>query len=109
MLLPIFLKDKEPVLYVGNEVLDDYGAFAQSEEKRQKLDECNELGREWLKKRSVVKLDEFEMHPHALNGMVVYWVEGSEEAKVGARNEEGDVGRVEEKNARRETGTAEEG
>lgn len=75
MLLPLFLKEKDPVLYVGNEILDDYGAFAQSEEKREKLKECNELGQQWLEKRCGAKLREFEMHPHALNGMIVYWVE----------------------------------
>ncbi|KAJ4411832.1 hypothetical protein N0V91_000967 [Didymella pomorum] len=73
LLLPIFLRDKDPVLYVGNEILNDYGAYAQSEEKREKLDECNRLGQNWLAKRDVVKLRGFEMHPHALNGMVVYW------------------------------------
>ena len=78
MLLPIFLKGKDPVLYVGNEILDDYGAFAQSDEKRAKLEGCNELGKRWLERRDMVKLAEFEMHPHALNGMVVYWIEQEE-------------------------------
>lgn len=75
ILLPIFLKGKDPVLYVGNEILDDYGAVAQSEEKKEKLEECNTFGGKWLEKRNTVKLEEFEMHPHALNGMVVYWVQ----------------------------------
>ena len=79
LLLPMFLKGKDPVLYVGNEILDDYTAFAQSDEKRAKLEECNGLGREWVVKRDVAKVDEFEMHPHALNGMVVYWVVEREE------------------------------
>ena len=83
ILLPIFLKGKDPVLYVGNEILDDYEAFAQSEEKREKLGECNELGREWLEKRDMVRLVEFEMHPHALNGMVVYWVEEEDGGDTG--------------------------
>ena len=79
LLLPMFLKGKDPVLYVGNEILDDYTAFAQSDEKRAKLEECNGLGREWVGKRDVAKVGEFEMHPHALNGMVVYWVVEREE------------------------------
>jgi hypothetical protein len=93
ILLPIFLKGKDPVLYVGNEILDDYGAFAQSEEKRVKLEECNESGRNWLGKRGTAKLREFEMHPHALNGMVVYWVERGEEDATedeGSGQQEGD-------------------
>ena len=79
LLLPIFLKEKNPVLYVGNEILEDYTAFAQSEEKRAKLEECNGLGREWVEKRDVAKMGDFEMHPHALNGMVVYWLVESDE------------------------------
>lgn len=78
ILLPIFLKDKDPALYVGNEILSDYGPFAQSEEKKEKLEECNVLGRKWLAKRDMVKLGDFEMHPHALNGMVVYWADVKE-------------------------------
>jgi hypothetical protein len=112
LLLPIFLKDKDPVLYVGNEILDDYGAFAQSQEKREKLEECNKMGRNWLEKRSMVKLREFEMHPHALNGMVVYWVDTEvvEHAGNGA-NGEAKSGRVadenedEEEEVRRERAT----
>ncbi|KAF1931596.1 uncharacterized protein M421DRAFT_417359 [Didymella exigua CBS 183.55] len=78
ILLPLFLKDKNPVLYVGNEILDDYGAFARNEEKREKLEECNKLGKKWLEKRHGVRLREFEMHPHALNGMIVYWIEAEQ-------------------------------
>ncbi|KAF9696557.1 hypothetical protein EKO04_005453 [Ascochyta lentis] len=85
ILLPIFLNGKEPVLYVGNEILDDYGAFAQSEEKREKLEECNELGEKWLAKRDMVRLRDFEMHPHALNGMVVYRVKNGEENEVDSK------------------------
>lgn len=71
-LLPVFLKERDPALYVGNEILDDYTAFAQSEEKRAKLEECNVLGKAFLEKREVRKVKEFEGHAHALNGMVVY-------------------------------------
>jgi hypothetical protein len=88
ILLPVFLRDKDPVLYVGNEILDHYGAFAQSEEKREKLEECNELGGKWLRNRDIAKLSEFEMHPHALNGMVVYWVNGDEKDEVDSREDD---------------------
>lgn len=89
LLLPVFLKDKNPVLYVGNEILDDYGAYAQSEEKREKLEECNRLGQRWLERRDMVKLREFEMHPHALNGMVVYRINaGDVEGAGNAAREE---------------------
>lgn len=72
LLLPAFLKDKKPSLYVGNEILDDYTAFAGSEEKREKLTECNELGRAFLKDTDCVRLKDFDKHANALNGMVVY-------------------------------------
>jgi len=73
VLLPTFLKDKDPVLYVGNEILDDYGVYAQTEDKKEKLGVCNELGKRFLEGRESVKVREFEGHAHALNGMSVYW------------------------------------
>jgi hypothetical protein len=79
LLLPTFLKDKSPVLYIGNEILDDYSPYAQTTEKKERLDECNEIGRKWLEGREMVRLGEFEMHANALNGMVVYWEEKREE------------------------------
>lgn len=72
LLLPTFLTDRDPVLYIGNEILDDYSMYAQSEEKKERLSECNEVGKKWLVERQVVKLCEFEKHGNALNGMVVY-------------------------------------
>ncbi|KAH7065710.1 hypothetical protein BKA63DRAFT_426814 [Paraphoma chrysanthemicola] len=73
ILLPAFLDSKNPELYVGNDILDDYGAYAQTEEKREKLQKCNELGMHFLRDRACKKLREFEKHAHALDGMVVYW------------------------------------
>jgi hypothetical protein len=73
ILLPTFLASKDPMLYVGNEILDDYSVYAQTEDKRAKLAECNELGEKFLSGRETMKLKDFEAHAHALNGMVVYW------------------------------------
>lgn len=78
LLLPTFLAGRNPVLYVGNEILDDYSMYAQSSEKRERLDECNEVGRKWLAERRVVRLREFEKHANALNGMVVYLRQGED-------------------------------
>jgi hypothetical protein len=72
ILLPSFLKAKDPELYIGNEILDKYSAYAQTEDKREKLEECNELGKTFLVGRTCLKLRDFEHHAHALNGMVVY-------------------------------------
>ncbi|KAF1919453.1 hypothetical protein BDU57DRAFT_512551 [Ampelomyces quisqualis] len=72
VLLPTFLATKDPAVYVGNEILDDYTAYAQTQDKKDKLSECNELGRIFLKDRDMVKLNDFEHHAHALSGMVMY-------------------------------------
>lgn len=107
ILLPLFLKDKDPVLYVGNEVLDDYGAFAQNEEKRAKLVECDELGRRWLEKRSAVKMMEFELHPHALNGMMIYCMQDGGEEDGGKRRKESQ--NLDEMGAERQSKKGDEG
>ncbi|EOA83289.1 uncharacterized protein SETTUDRAFT_155840 [Exserohilum turcica Et28A] len=73
LLLPKFLAGRDPVLYVGNEILDDYAMYAQTRAKRERLDECNEVGRRWAVAREMLRLKEFEKHANALNGMVVYW------------------------------------
>lgn len=39
------------------------------------LDECNELGRKFLQGRECKRAPEFELHGHALNGLMVYWKE----------------------------------
>ncbi|KAH6882097.1 hypothetical protein BKA58DRAFT_13633 [Alternaria rosae] len=72
LLLPTFLKSKDPVLYVGNEILDDYSVYAQTKEKKERLEECNQVGKKWIEGREKVALREFEKHGNALNGMVVY-------------------------------------
>jgi len=78
LLLPAFLKDSDPRVYVGNEILSDYTVFAQTAEKRDMLDVCNKVGRKWLQGRRVVRLREFEKHGTALGGLVVYLRERGE-------------------------------
>lgn len=73
VLLPTFLADRDLAVYVGNEVLGDYGAYAQGEDKKGKLGECNELGTKFLEGREMVRVKDFECHAYALNGMVVYY------------------------------------
>lgn len=92
ILLPVFLQRKNPVLYLGNAILDDYTAYAQDEYKSTKLEECNELGREFLEGRKRVGLKEFALHAHALNGMEVFWKHGDEEPEEEGKEELGKEG-----------------
>lgn len=72
LLLSVFLKDKDPEVYVGNDVLDDYTPYANTETKMKVLEECNGLGKRFLQGRGGVRVPEFGVHAHALNGLVVY-------------------------------------
>lgn len=81
ILLPLFLKEKDPELYLGNEILDNYAAVANTQDKRKVLSECNELGRRFRSGRERRKMPEFEIHPHALNGLMVYWREEEDEGE----------------------------
>lgn len=89
-LLPTFLSSPtaDPVLYVGNDILDDYTMFAQSEEKRVKLELCNELGKRFLGGKERATLGDFEGHANAVKGMVTYWRNAKGEEKDG-EDEEG--------------------
>ncbi|CAN9215429.1 unnamed protein product [Alternaria sp. RS040] len=94
LLLPTFLKSKDPVLYVGNEILDDYSVYAQTKEKKERLEECNEVGKKWMEGREKVALREFDKHGNALNGMVVYWKSadhGVQEGKVTDEKPDGGI------------------
>ncbi|KAF2469374.1 uncharacterized protein BDR25DRAFT_189337, partial [Lindgomyces ingoldianus] len=84
LLLPVFLRDRDPVLYVGNEVLEDYGRFGRADVeigdgkdgKRGKgtvVEECGRIGRAWLGRREVARVPEFGLHGDALQGLVVCW------------------------------------
>jgi hypothetical protein len=73
LLLPTFLAGADPALYVGNEILDDYSVYAHGKEKKEKLEECNVLGKAFLEAREGTKLASLETHAHALEGMIVYW------------------------------------
>jgi len=73
LLLPVFLMDKDPELFVGNAILDDYSPFAKSEEKEKAVDKCDKLGKIFLEGRSGLWVPEFELHALALDGLIVYW------------------------------------
>lgn len=72
ILLPIFLRDRDPVLYLGNEILDDYTTYAQTEEKKAKVAECNDFGKAFLSRRESIKLRDFEAG-NGFEGMYIYF------------------------------------
>lgn len=79
VLLPGFLRGRDPEVYVGNEVLGDYAVVANSEEKRGVLATCDEVGRNFLAGREKRVVPGFEGHGSAMEGLVLYWKEEGEE------------------------------
>ena len=81
-------------MYVGNEILDDYSVYAQTKEKKERLEECNEVGKKWTESREKVALREFEKHGNALNGMVVYWKNADQGVQEGKAPDEKPDGKI---------------
>ena len=79
ILLPLFLKERDPELYIGNEILSSYGAFANTTAKAEVLEECNQIGKGFSGKRERRRVPEFEEHGNALEGLMVYWKEEEDE------------------------------
>lgn len=79
LLLPMFLKDRDPELYMGNAVLDSYDVYPEIRENVKVGEECSEIGRKFLKGKRVERVPEFGLHAHALDGLVVYWKMSEEE------------------------------
>jgi hypothetical protein len=96
LLLPTFLAGADPALYVGNEILDDYSVYAHGKEKKEKLEECNVLGKAFLDAREGTKLVSLETHAHALEGMIVYWRK-EREVKVEAAKEDQQETKIEKR------------
>lgn len=97
LLLPVFLKGKKPMLYIGNEIQDDYTAVTQgNKESLEKLEESNDVGKKFLEGREVVQLEEFEMHLNALSGLHVYWDKEEDDIVQSKEEEEGVVHAKEE-------------
>lgn len=79
LLLPVFLKGRDPELYIGNEILGSYGTYANTKEKRDVLEECNGLGRKFAEGRERRKVPAFEEHGNALEGLMIYWKEDEDD------------------------------
>ncbi|KAF1957962.1 hypothetical protein CC80DRAFT_410048 [Byssothecium circinans] len=75
ILLPLFLKGRDPQLYIGNDVLDNYRTFANTQEKKLVLPECNLLGKKFADARERRRVPDFDLHSNALNGLMIYWKE----------------------------------
>jgi hypothetical protein len=79
ILLPMFLKGQDPELYIGNEILSGYGTYANTNEKKDMLEECNELGKLFAQGRERIRVPEFEEHGNALEGLMMYWKEDEDD------------------------------
>ena len=77
--MPLFLKEKDPELYIGNEILDSYGAYVNTTAKKEVLGECNLLGKRFSERRERRRVPGFEEHGNALEGLMVYWKEEEED------------------------------
>lgn len=75
LLIPVFLKDKDPELYIGNEILDNYSVFVNTPEKANLVEDCNERGKRFAERRERRRMPQFEKHGSALEGLMIYWVE----------------------------------
>ncbi|KAF2271521.1 uncharacterized protein EI97DRAFT_350161, partial [Westerdykella ornata] len=71
VLMSVFLRDKDPKLYIGNEIRSDH--------KTPALVEYNGIGRKFARGRRYWVLSDFELHNDALNGMFVYFREEGDE------------------------------
>ncbi|KAF2184099.1 hypothetical protein K469DRAFT_580765 [Zopfia rhizophila CBS 207.26] len=72
-LLPVVMKGKDPELYVGNEIFDDYSLYACMSAVTEKLiQQCNGIGEKFLEGREGVRVPEFGLHTHALTGLMIY-------------------------------------
>jgi hypothetical protein len=79
ILLPAFIRTRDPQLYVGNEILIDYTPYTNWDEKTSLLKECNDIGKTFLEGREKKRVPQFELHAHALNGLMVYLKDETEE------------------------------
>ncbi|KAF2681777.1 hypothetical protein K458DRAFT_308721 [Lentithecium fluviatile CBS 122367] len=75
ILMPIFLKNKDPELYIGNDILKDYKIYANTEEKKSMLEESNGVGEKFVMGREKRRIPSFEEHRSALEGLMIYWKE----------------------------------
>ncbi|OCK85258.1 hypothetical protein K432DRAFT_421950 [Lepidopterella palustris CBS 459.81] len=80
ILLPKILKDKDPMLYVGNRVYPDVKPFANADVMKKlnkkppstSIEDCNDIARKFRKHREGIKFPKFELHGTALEGIEMY-------------------------------------
>ncbi|KAL1638715.1 hypothetical protein SLS58_008638 [Diplodia intermedia] len=84
IVLEDFLADRDPAIYVGNDVLATLELARSQVRYSGDVDErtrrCIRVADEFLAQgREVVTLPEFELHEHALAGQMIYWRKPAEE------------------------------
>ncbi|KAL1627916.1 hypothetical protein SLS54_002183 [Diplodia seriata] len=85
IVLEDFLADRDPAIYVGNDVLATLELARSQVRYSGDVDErtrrCIRVADEFLAQgREVVTLPEFELHEHALAGQMIYWRKPAEES-----------------------------
>lgn len=80
LLLPTFIKDRDPVLYIGNAILSSYEDYAGGQKCG---DECGAIGKIFLDGREMTKVPDFSGHDAALQGLNIYCKEDDHADVVG--------------------------
>ncbi|OJD34949.1 uncharacterized protein BKCO1_19000139 [Diplodia corticola] len=85
MVLEDFLADRDPAIYVGNDVQATLELARSQVRYSGDVDErtrrCIRVAEEFLAQgREVVTLPEFDLHEHALAGQMIYWRKPAEES-----------------------------
>lgn len=102
VLLPLFLKGRDPPLYIGNEVQDCYVYLTDAavRDREGLKEECNGIGRRFLEGREMVRLGEFSLHTNGLEGLVVFWKKDGDEGDKDGDEEDKDGDEEDKEDAR---------
>ncbi|KAF2205934.1 hypothetical protein GQ43DRAFT_361114 [Delitschia confertaspora ATCC 74209] len=72
ILLPM-LRNKDPTLFIGNEILADYSQYTHSLPVEKSIKDYNNTAKKFLRSRKAYALPSFDLHQHAMHGMMIYF------------------------------------
>lgn len=78
IMLPLYLKDRDPMLYLGNKVQDNYERL-RGNQSSSNTRECGEIGKAFLLGKSTFRVPDFPLDMHALRDLRAYYREAKEE------------------------------